>query len=77
MTGSSPMCSSMTSAASHSRATSTPVSRAEAVQRVDEGLAGDAVERQRERIDGGGDQVGAGLDGGERSGQAGAGGPWT
>ena len=32
---------------------------AEPVERVDERLAGDAVERQRQRIDRGGDQVGA------------------
>ena len=58
-TGSSPMCSSIRSAASHSvRRVDTRVA-AEPVERIDERLAGDAVERQRQRVDGGGDQVGA------------------
>ena len=39
---------------------------ARALQRLCDGLAGHAVERERERIDGGGDEVRARVDGGER-----------
>ena len=69
VTGSSPMCSSTRSDACQSASTSTPVSRPEPVERRGERLAGDAVERERDRVDGAGDQVGAGARRLERRGE--------
>ena len=59
VTGSSPMCWSTISEASQSAATSTPVSRPRPVERLRERLAGDAVHRERDRIDGARREVGA------------------
>ena len=39
---------------------------AETLQRLGDGLSGHAVQRERERVDRGRDQVGARVDGGER-----------
>ena len=58
-TGWSPMCSSTRSQASHSGAVSTPVSRPRPWSASTSDSPGDAVERQRQRIDRGRDQVGA------------------
>ena len=52
---------------------SIPVSIAHAVERGRNGLAGDAMERERERVDRAGDQVGAGTRGFDRIGEAAAG----
>jgi hypothetical protein len=43
---------------------------AQALERLGDGLARDAVQRERERVDRGRDQVGAGVDGCERGGEA-------
>ena len=66
------MCSSIRSDASHSGAASTPVVAAEPVERVDERLARDPVERERERVDRGGDEVGADAGGDDRVQEPGA-----
>ena len=63
------MCSSTRSEASQSAATSTPGSRPMPGERLGESLAGDAVERQRERIDRARDQLRAGAGGRERRGE--------
>ena len=57
--GSSPMCSSTTSDASHSRADVDARVASEPVQRLDERLARDAVQRERQRVDRRRDDVGA------------------
>ena len=57
--GSSPMCSSTTSDASQSRVDVHTGVATEAGERLDERLPGDPVQRQRERIDGGRDEIGA------------------
>ncbi len=60
------MCSSIRSAASHSGAVVDACFAAEPVERLDERLAGDPVEGQRQRIDGGGDQIRADAGGDDR-----------
>ncbi len=65
-TGWSPMYSSMTSADSQSSVGVEPGPVAEPVEGLGDRLSGDAVKRERERIDRGRDEVGSGLDGRER-----------
>ncbi len=73
MIGSSPMCSSTRSQASQSVFDVDTRLAAEAFERLRERLARDSMQRQRERIHRAGDQIGAGLDGRERSREARAG----
>ena len=65
-TGSSPMCSSIASAASQSGSDVDAGVAPETVQHVDERFARDAVKRDRQRVDRRGDEVGADARGDER-----------
>ena len=73
VTGSSPICRSTISEASQRADTSTPASRPSPSSVPASASPGHAVERQREREDGAGDEVGARPDGLEPGGERAAG----
>ena len=76
VTGSSPMNSSTISAACQSVLMSTPLSSPGPVESAGEPLAGDAVERERDRVDGARDEVRPGAGGVEGRSEPAPGSPW-